>query len=85
MNLIFKLQNEKDMVVELKNGKILIDEESLTISQGFDNMLIAVIDKLLVKNKIDRLSLKSFEIRGKLRPEAVSSMVIKSIMFGLES
>ena len=75
---------ESIVTIWLKRGDKRIGHETLTISQNLDNMLIKSIDNMLVKNKIDRLSLKSLEIQGKMRPEAVSSMVIKTIGSGLE-
>lgn len=79
VKLILNIQNDKKVSLQLKRGSILLDELHLTVSQGFDTLLIRTIDKLLVRNRIDRLSLKSVQIQGKLRPGAVSSMTIKTI------
>lgn len=74
----------------------------LTVIRSFDIMLIRTLDKILRKNKIERLSLKSvrgegpvrsprgtcakpglgsriYEISGQMRPEAVSSMILKTV------
>ena len=85
MKLILTIKNQNNIEIQLKKGKGVIGQESLTMGQNLDNMLITAIDKLLLRSNIDRLSLQSLEIQGKMRPEAVSSMVIKTVKSGLES
>ena len=85
MNLILILKNQNKLTIQLKQGDKIIDHKPLTISQGFDTLLISSIDKILVKNKIDRLSLKTFKIQGKLKPETVSSMILSTTISGLDS
>lgn len=70
--------------MSLKLGNKVIDCESLTISLNLDTLLITAIDKLLTRNKIDQLSLKSLKMLGKIRSEAVSGMIIKTVKAGLE-
>ena len=53
--------------------------ETLTIGQGFDIMLIRTLDKIFRKNRIDRLSLKSVEIRGEMAPNALSGMILQTV------
>jgi hypothetical protein len=79
MKLDIMIKEGDAIVVQLRAGKKVVDEENLTLSQGFDILLITAIDKLLLKNRIDRLSLKSLEISGKTRPGAVSNMVMRAI------
>jgi hypothetical protein len=71
--------------LELSTGEGKAKENSryLTISQDFDNMLITAIDRLLKANRIDRLSLKGLKMPGKMRPEAVSMMILKAVDSGL--
>ncbi|OGM95935.1 MAG: hypothetical protein A3B86_00785 [Candidatus Yanofskybacteria bacterium RIFCSPHIGHO2_02_FULL_38_22b] len=83
MHLIV-VQNQNNQVIQLKHGNSTVDEVHLTISQGFDNMLITAIDRLIIKNKISKLSLKSFKVLGKIRSESVSGMTIKTILIALE-
>ena len=84
MKLILIIKNENELIFRLKEGVRVIDEESLTISQNLDNMLITAIDKLAIRNTIERISLKTLKIQGKSRPEATSSMIIKAFRSGLE-
>ena len=76
---ILYLKNQKELTLKLKQGNRVIDHEDLTINSNLDTLLISSIDKILVRNNIDRLSLKSMEIQGKLRLESVSGMVLGTI------
>ena len=82
--LILTLKNNNTAEIKLKNDSKTLSKEDLTQSQDFDIMLITSIDRLLTKNRIDRLSLKSFKILGKMRPEAISSMIIRTVKIALE-
>ena len=85
-NIVIKLRVQGSLIkLNLLAGKKSIDHGDLTISQDLDTLLIVTIDKLLAKNRIDRLSLKRLEIQGKMRLGAVSSMIIKTVKSGLES
>lgn len=84
MKLILTIKNQDIVKIQLKIGSKVIDQESLTISRNLDTLLIRAIDKVLFKNKIGRLSLKSLEIPTKLKDGAVSSMIIRTIKSGLE-
>ena len=83
MKLILTIKNEKELTIQLKEGNRVVDHEYLTIGQDFDNMLIATIDNMIVRNRIDRLSLKALEIRGYMKLGSVSSMILGTIMSGL--
>lgn len=82
--LSLQIIDQNNLQIQLKARRRVIDYEPLTISQNLDNMLIVAIDKLLARNRMNRLSLKSFKILGKIRPEAVSGMIIKTIKTALE-
>lgn len=84
MNFIFTSEGQSRARLDLKKGRATIDSKSLTISQGFDKLLIVSIDKLAARNKIDRLSIKSLKIQGFLKDGAVSSMILRSISAGLK-
>lgn len=83
-NLTLIIQSDDRLEIKLQHDKAVIDRVYLTIDQSLDSMLISAIDKLLLRNRIDRLSLKSLKIQGKTRPEAVSGMITAAIRNGLE-
>lgn len=99
MRLFFSLENTNKLIIQLKHKSKLIDKTHLTVSQSFDIILIRTLDKILRKNKIERLSLKSVrgegpaqgrvyvEISGKMASEqhvsSVSSMILKTVAMAL--
>jgi len=79
MCLLFNLKNQKILEIQLVENKHVIDKTHLTISPHFDILLIKALDKILSRNKIIKLSLKNIEIRGKMKPAAVYSMVLQTV------
>ena len=84
MKLICNIKNSENVILQLKKSKDVIDELNLTVDQDLDTLLIIAIDKLLIRNTINRLSLKVLIIQGKIRPEAVSSMMLKILKIAFE-
>ena len=85
MHILFKVKNHELLEIQLIKGKLTINKTHLTISQDFDIMLITTLDRILSRNKIERLSLKSVEIAGKMPFNAVSGMVIQAVAKALNS
>ncbi len=68
------------LTIELrKMNNRLAYVETLTIGQDFDILLIRVLDKIFRRNRIERLSLKTVEIGGKMAPGALSGMILRSV------
>jgi hypothetical protein len=84
MKLILTIKKNNTANLKLRAGNKVIGHEGLTLSQDFDNMLITSIDRLLKRNTIDRLSLKSLKIQGKIRLGSTSLMVMAAVKSGLE-
>ena len=79
MKIIFTVKKHNKLAVQLRVGNEVLSSSCLTISQGFDNMLITALDKLLRGTRIDRICLKSSEIQGKIEDKALWGMVLKTI------
>ena len=78
MNVAFKISRNNKLTILLTNCGKLISKTTLTIGQDFDIVLIRALDKILRKNKIDRLSLKSVETSGKIELGALSGMILRT-------
>ncbi len=83
--IIFNAEKDGILKIELKKGENTLGNESLTISHGFDNILIDSIDKLLARHNIDKASLKNIEIAGKIDEKSISGMVIRSLAEALRT
>jgi len=81
--LMLKEQNSLEIHLEGKGGKA--GAESLTISQEFDKLLISSIDKIWIRNTMDRLSLKALKIEGKINKKAVFGIILGAVNAGLEA
>lgn len=84
-NVKFKILHKDTVSVQLQERGLVVDDKTLTISQGLDNMLISALDKLLHRNRMGRLSLKSVEIRGKMESNRLSGMILKSVASALSA
>ena len=86
---IFIVQDLNSLRVEVLDNKKMIYDGTLTVSQDFDIVLIRALDKIFRKNKIDRLSLKSVEIGGKMAQgihasdSRISVMILKTVIRAL--
>ncbi len=83
MNLVLIIGNSNQLTIQLRLGNKVVDSEGLTIARNLDTLLIVSLDNLLARNRIDRLSLRTLKIQGKLEAEAVSGMIIRTIKSGL--
>ncbi|GEM_PF-2809913 len=84
MDIIIDVKTRGTVKIRLKQAGGSLCEESLTISQDFDNMLIRTLDKLLANNRIDRLLIKSVKIAGKMDSAAISAMIVSTIKNALK-
>lgn len=79
MDIIFKfLKNGRLIILEKKWGRMLA-ELNLTMGQGSDSMLIRTLDKILLKNKIRKSSLKIVEIQGETGEMSALMMIAAAI------
>ena len=94
-NIVFKIKYQKIIGLILIDSTGIIDKTYLTVGQSFDILLIRTIDKILRKNTIERLSLKSVrgegpvrsrvyvEISGKMTSNALSGMILNAVVKAL--
>ena len=67
MNLIINFTEKRgEVVLELKDGKKLIDSLTFNFEANLDKMLISGVDKILKRNRINPMSLKTIETAGEV-------------------
>ena len=65
MNLTINFtENRGEVELKLLKGKKLIDALDFSFKGNLDDMLISSVDKILKKNRIETLSLKTIKIEG---------------------
>ena len=85
MKLFLDIKDRNNIALQLKDSARLIDEESLTISQGLDTLLIRALDNIISRNRIDRLSLNNLGIMGKIDDHAIWGMILETVKIALAS
>lgn len=79
MNIFFTFFKNGQLRIVLKKRGQTITETDLTAGQGFDNMLIRLLDKILLKHKIRRLSFKNVEIQEEIREISASRLIAAAV------
>ena len=79
MRLLFNIENRENIEILLIKNKRSVNKTRLTVGQDFDIVLIGVLDKILHRNRIEKSSLKSVQISGKMTTGAISGMILKTI------
>ena len=70
-------------LVLIKNGQV-IDRSEVSITAHLDSVLIKTLDKLLQRNRIKPLSLKTLDLSGKMRQNGLSESVFRAIKTALD-
>lgn len=71
MNLIINFTEKRGEVrLELRDGKRLIDTLTFSFEANLDKVLIEAVDKILKRNRIDKLSLKTIRASGSVNPNS---------------
>ena len=67
MNLIINFTEKRgEGVLELMEGKKCIDTLTFKFEANLDSVLIAAVDKIIKRNRIETLSLKTVKVSGKV-------------------
>ena len=79
MRLLFNIENRENIEIMLIKNKRSVSKGHLTAGQDFDIVLIGALDKILHRNRIEKSSLKSVQISGKMTVGGISGMILKTI------
>lgn len=82
MQLVLQIKDKSNISIQTrKENKMVVSD--LTINRYFDTMLIRALDRFVTKNRIRKTSLKTFKIQGKINPESISGLIIKTVQKAL--
>jgi len=86
MNLIINF-TEKRGEVELKllNGKRLIDTLTFYFEANLDSVLISAVDKILGRNRIETLSLKTVKIAGEVEKSSSAYKIAQTFIEAIKA
>lgn len=65
MDLVINFtENRGEVKLKLQGGGVCIDILTFNFEANFDSVLISAVDKILKRNRIETLSLKTIKIEG---------------------
>ena len=68
----------------IKAGK-LIDTLDFSFQGNLDDLLIAAVDKIMKRNKIETLSLKTVKVSGKVNKESSAYKIAQTFIEAIKS
>ena len=66
MDLIINFKDRGKVELQLKRGRVLIDTLTFDFEANLDSVLISAVDKILERNRIETLSLKTVKVAGEV-------------------
>jgi len=72
-------------VLELMEGKKLIDSLTFEFEANLDTMLIAGVDKILKRNRIESLSLKTVKVSGNIEKSSSAYKIAQTFIEAIKS
>ena len=86
MNLIINFKEKRgEGVLELMEGKKLIDSLTFEFEANLDTMLIAGVDKILKRNRIESLSLKTVKVSGNIEKSSSAYKIAQTFMEAIKA
>ena len=86
MNLIINFKEKRgEGVLELMEGKKLIDSLTFEFEANLDTMLIAGVDKILKRNRIESLSLKTVKVSGNIEKSSSAYKIAQTFIEAIKS
>ena len=72
-------------MLELMEGKKLIDSLTFEFEANLDTMLIAGVDKILKRNRIESLSLKTVKVSGNIEKSSSAYKIAQTFIEAIKS
>jgi len=84
MTLLIKIEGG-NCTFALVDGRKVLDTEVFAFDRSLAEVLIVKLDKLFVRSRLSRLSLKSVKLVGKIDKNTTNYKLLQAFMKGLES
>jgi hypothetical protein len=86
MNLIINFtENRGEVVLELRDGKKCIDTLTFEFEANLDSVLIAAVDKILKRNRIDTSSLKTIKVSGNVEKSSSAYKIAQTFIEAIKA
>ncbi len=85
MDLIIYFKKIGEVELQLKRGRVLTDTLAFEFEANLDSVLIAAVDKIMKRNKIETLSLKTVKVSGKVNKESSAYKIAQTFIEAIKS
>ena len=86
MNLIINFTEKKGEVeLKLQDGRKLIDSLTFDFEANLDSVLISAVDKICKRNRIERLSLKTIQVLGKVEKSSSAYKIAQTFIEAIKA
>ena len=86
MNLIINFTEKRGEVeLKLQDGKRLIDTLTFEFEANLDSVLISAVDKIMKRNRIEALTLKTIKVSGKVDKGSSAYKIAQTFIEALKS
>ena len=86
MNLIINFTGKRGgVVLKLQDGRRLIDTLTFEFESNLDSVLIAAVDKILKRNRIDTSSLKTVKATGEVSKDSSAYKIAQTFIEAIKA
>lgn len=85
MELIINFKDRGKVELRLKRGRVLIDTLTFEFEANLDSVLIAGVDKVLKRNRIETLSLKTVKVSGNVEKSSSAYKIAQTFIEAIKS
>ena len=86
MNLIINFtKNRGEVELKLLEGKKLIDSLTFNFDANLDEVLILTVDKILKRNRIESLSLKTVKVAGNIEQSSSAHKIAETFIEAIKA
>ena len=86
MNLIINFTEKRgEVVLKLQEGRRLIDILTFDFEANLDSVLISGVDKILKRNRIETLSLKTVKVTGNIEKSSSAYKIAQTFIEAIKA
>jgi len=85
MDLIINFKDRGKIELQLKCGRVLTDTLTFEFEANLDSVLITAVDKILKRNRINPLSLKTIKVSGNVEKSSSAYKIAQTFIEAIKS
>jgi len=85
MDLIINFKDRGKVELQLKRGRVLTDTLTFEFEANLDSVLISAVDKIIKRNRIESLSLKTVKVSGNVEKSSSAYKIARTFIEAIKS